>query len=61
MLRKHGMQLGTGLLDGVVDGGLKLFVLHSVPQVLVERPQREPSPSALQRRRKLFGLIWQQE
>jgi hypothetical protein len=55
------MQLGTGLLDGVVDGGLKLFVLHSVPQVLVERPQREPSPSALQRRRKLFGLIWQQE
>jgi hypothetical protein len=55
------MQLGAGVLEGVMHGWLKLFVLYAVPQVLVERPQREPSPSALQRRRKLFGLIWQQE
>jgi hypothetical protein len=49
------------VLEGVVHGGLKLLVLHAVPQVLVERPEHEPSPAALHSGAEITGLVRQQE
>ena len=61
MLRKHGMQLGAGVLKGVVHFWNKLLVLHAVSQVLVERPEHEPSPAALHGGAEITSLVWQQE
>ena len=55
------MQLRTGVLKGVVHGGLELLVLDPVSQVLVERPEHEPRPVALHGGAEITSLVWQQE
>jgi hypothetical protein len=55
------MQLGAGVLEGVVHFWNKLLVLHAVSQVLVERPEHEPSAAALNGSAEIACLVWQQE